>query len=88
MVFPGQKLAIQVRGCFWHQHEKCGGGRMPQSNLDYWKPKLERNVMRDAEKDAALCELGWRLLVIWECEIKTSDDVEKRVRRIVKELNR
>jgi len=60
IVFPRQKLAIQVRGCFWHQHEACGGARVPGSNSDYWRPKLERNVLRDAAKDAELRGLGWR----------------------------
>lgn len=86
IVFPRQKLAIQVRGCFWHQHEGCGGGRMPGSNLDYWRPKLQRNVLRDAEKDAELRGLGWRVLVIWECEIKVLSDVEEMVERVVGEL--
>lgn len=75
VVFPSQKVAIQVRGCFWHQHKNCTGGRMPLSNTDYWKPKLERNVRRDAEKDEALRSLGWRLLIVWECEIKSEDDI-------------
>ena len=86
VVFPRQKLAVQVRGCFWHQHGNCAGGRMPRSNLDYWRPKLERNVTRDAEKDAALRNLGWRVVVVWECEIKTNDGVADTARRLVKEL--
>lgn len=69
IVFPRQKLAIQVRGCFWHQHKDCGGDRMPASNLDYWRPKLEKNIRRDAEKDEALRELGWSVMIVWECEI-------------------
>jgi len=58
IVFPRQKLAVQVRGCFWHQHKGCKGGRMPRSNLKYWRPKLERNVKRDSKKDAELRALG------------------------------
>jgi len=75
VVFPRQKLAVQVRGCFWHQHEGCAAGRLPKSNLDYWRPKLEGNVSRDANKDEALRALGWRVLVVWECELKTDEDV-------------
>lgn len=86
IVFVRPRLAVQVRGCFWHQHRDCRGGRLPQSNVDYWKPKLERNVKRDAEKDAALCSLGWRVLVVWECEINTGDDLACVVERVVKEL--
>lgn len=86
IVFPRQKLAIQVRGCFWHQHKDCGGGRIPRSNLDYWRPKLQRNVQRDAEKDAELRRLGWQVLVVWECETRGSADVEETVGRIAREL--
>jgi DNA mismatch endonuclease (patch repair protein) len=88
LVFPRQKLAVQVRGCFWHQHENCIGGRIPQSNLEYWKPKLERNAKRDAEKDAALRSLGWQVLVIWECEIKTKDGMTATVDMLLNELGR
>ena len=75
--FPRQRLAVQVRGCFWHQHEGCPAGRLPRSNLKYWRPKLEGNVRRDTEKDEALRALGWRVLVIWECELKSEDDVAR-----------
>lgn len=88
IVFPRQKLAIQVRGCFWHQHEDCGGARMPGSNLEYWRPKLQRNVRRDAEKDAALRELGWRVLVVWECEIDTQSSVSDVVDTVARRLSR
>lgn len=87
IVFPRQKLAIQVRGCFWHQHTSCTSGRMPRSNLEYWKTKLERNVRRDLEKDAALQVLGWRVLIVWECEIKMADDVAHIVDRVATELH-
>lgn len=86
VVFPKQKVAVQVRGCFWHQHEGCLAGRLPKSNLDYWRPKLEGNSKRDAEKDAALRALGWRVLVIWECELKSDDDVANAVEVIRTEL--
>jgi len=63
-------LAIQVRGCFWHQHEGCKAAHIPASNVRYWAPKLQRTIERDAAKDKALRALGWRLLVVWECELK------------------
>lgn len=86
VVFVRQRLAVQVRGCFWHQHPNCKGGRIPRSNVGYWKPKLERNVKRDAEKDAALCNLGWRVLIVWECEIDTFAGVACTVGKVVGEL--
>ena len=88
VVFPRQKLAVQVRGCFWHQHAGCPAGRLPASRLDYWGPKLEGNVRRDAEKDATLVALGWRLLVVWECELKGAEAVALAARRVALELGR
>lgn len=82
VVFPRQRLAVQVRGCFWHQHEGCRAGRLPASNLDYWRPKLEGNVRRDAEKDEALRAMGWRVLVLWECGLRTDEDVVREATRV------
>lgn len=84
IVFPRQKVAIQVRGCFWHQHAGCGLSHVPKSNREYWVPKLERNVLRDANKDEELRKLGWHVIVIWECEIKPKDGV-KEVVKVLKE---
>lgn len=75
------KQAIFVHGCFWHQHAdpKCLDGRPPKSNTGYWLPKLARNVQRDKDAAAALRKMGWKVLVIWECETKTPVRLEKRV---------
>ena len=73
LVFPGRRKVIFVHGCFWHQHPDpaCRIVRQPKSNLEYWMPKLERNVARDAEDCVRLRELGWEIFVIWECEVRT-----------------
>ncbi len=75
------KQAIFVHGCFWHQHAdpKCLDGRPPKSNTSYWLPKLARNVQRDKDAAAALRKMGWKVLVVWECETKTPARLEKRV---------
>ncbi len=86
IVFPRHRLAVQVRGCFWHQHEGCRAGRLPASNLDYWRPKLEGNVRRDAEKDEALSALGWRVLLIWECELQSDDEVLRQAEAVQSSL--
>ena len=86
IVFPRQRLAVQVRGCFWHQHEGCDGGRLPKSNLQYWQPKLSGNARRDRVKDEALTALGWRVLVVWECELETDADVACVVERLRRRL--
>ena len=86
IVFPPRQKVIQVYGCFWHQHPKsaCKDGRRPKSNEAYWEPKFLRNIERDRERLAELKQLGWKPLIIWECEIK---DTEKLLRRIRKFLD-
>lgn len=69
LVFPKHKAAIFVHGCFWHGHE-CRQGRTPSSNVDYWAPKIAANRARDARKEQALRDLGWRVFTVWECELK------------------
>lgn len=82
LVFTRRRKVIFVHGCFWHQHADpaCRIVRLPKSNLEYWMPKLERNVARDAENCARLRELGWEVLVIWECEIRTGSSFLKKAR--------
>ena len=72
IVLPKHRVVIFVNGCFWHSHKNCRDGKMPRSNQDYWRPKLERTVRRDAESVAALQRDGWKTLVIWECEVRKS----------------
>lgn len=71
LVFPARKAAIFVHGCFWHAHQGCPDGRMPRSRQDYWRPKLEGNAERDCRNRAALEQLGWRVLTVWECETES-----------------
>jgi len=69
LVFPRLNKIIEVRGCFWHQHGKCIDSHVPKSRLDYWGPKLKRNVQRDRVNQKTLRQMGWTILVIWECEV-------------------
>ena len=70
LVFPKYKTVVLVNGCFLHQHEVCKYSVMPKSNLAYWGGKLERNVQRDILVREQLEKLGWRILTVWECELK------------------
>lgn len=79
LVFGPARKAIFVHGCFWHSHETCRDGRVPQSNQEYWRPKLRRNKERDAKNIAALEAAGWRVLVIWECETRDTAGLSRRV---------
>ncbi|MBK6869247.1 MAG: DNA mismatch endonuclease Vsr [Burkholderiales bacterium] len=70
LVFPARRKVIFVHGCFWHRHNRCSLARLPKSRLDFWLPKLEGNRRRDAHKLRQLSRLGWKSLVIWECELR------------------
>ena len=82
LAFPVRKKVIFVHGCFWHQHanEQCPIRIVPSSNKGYWAPKLRRNGARDAENLASLKKLGWKTLVVWECELR--QDAEAAGRRM------
>lgn len=77
LVFPRLRKVILVHGCFWHQHPGCRLARSPKSRPDYWLPKLRRNQQRDGEASQALDRLGWKVLVIWECQATTKEAAAK-----------
>lgn len=70
IVLPKHRTAIFVHGCFWHRHAGCRLAYEPRSNRAFWRKKFAANVARDARNVAQLGELGWRVLVVWECEIQ------------------
>jgi len=77
IIFKGKKKVIFVHGCFWHRHDGCPLARLPKSRLDFWIPKLEGNRERDTRTLHQLKSLGWEVLVIWECELKDLNLLEK-----------
>ncbi len=79
IAFPGKKLAIFLNGCFWHRCPKCKLS-MPKNNSDFWVLKFERNVERDQQKIDSLKKLNWKVIVIWECEMK--HDLSEKVKRV------
>ncbi len=85
IVFVRQRVAIFVHGCFWHCHDKesCSDSRIPKSNSSYWSDKLRRNVIRDSESVAKLRQLGWRVLVFWECEVSDEGEVLAKIEDIL-----
>lgn len=84
IVFSGQRKAIFVHGCFWHQHEGCRNSRIPKSRLRYWVPKLQRNKQRDETNQKTLKAQGWRVLLIWECQTKKPGPMAVRIKRFLK----
>jgi DNA mismatch endonuclease (patch repair protein) len=82
LVFPRRRLAVFVHGCFWHWHA-CRAGRPPATRTEYWLPKLAENRRRDARKIEELRTLGWRVEVVWECELKTAGDLASACQRLL-----
>lgn len=83
LAWVGRKLAIFVHGCFWHGHDCAEGIRKPKSNRDYWIPKIERNQQRDAENNTALHALGWKVFIVWECEINEKDLLSRKLQQFL-----
>lgn len=84
LAFIRQKKVIFVNGCFWHQHKNCGLGRTPKSNLTYWIPKLRGNVERDKAVRKQLRKNRWKVMTVWQCQLKDSCRLKARLGRFLK----
>ena len=80
LVFASRRKVIFVHGCFWHGHGRCRNVRPPKSNKRYWGPKLEGNKKRDRKNRRALSRMGWRILVVWECQTSDAQVLSRRIR--------
>lgn len=85
IVIPGRRLALFVHGCFWHGHACRRGARPPKANAGYWSAKIERNRARDERVQSALHVLGWRVEILWECELKDAGALDARLDAILGE---
>ncbi len=86
LVFPGRRVALFVHGCFWHRHPGCRKASIPTTRQDYWMEKFRTNVARDRRTTTELVVLGWRVVVVWECETKNEGGLKRILRKTV--LNR
>jgi len=90
IVLPKYKAIVFVNGCFWHAHEGCKYNKMPKTRTEYWIPKITGNAQRDKINLKALKKLGWKIFVIWECELRKESlqkTLSKFVYRLTKRLN-
>jgi DNA mismatch endonuclease (patch repair protein) len=85
LVFRPRRKVIFVHGCFWHRHANCILARMPKSRIDFWTTKLEGNRKRDERNKRALAREGWKVLTIWECQLRNAERLEARIRRFLDE---
>jgi DNA mismatch endonuclease (patch repair protein) len=81
LVFTKHNLAVFVHGCFWHRHAGCSNATLPKTRTEFWQKKFDGNVARDARNRADLARLGWRSLIIWECEAEDDVRLAKILRR-------
>lgn len=80
LVFPKYKTAVFVHGCFWHQHAGCRRSRRPGTRKEWWNEKLQKNIDRDKRQESTLRSGGWRVQIVWECEVL--ENVEEAARNL------
>lgn len=84
IVLVGQRKLIFVHGCFWHGHRGCSRASRPQTNKEFWRKKIEGNIKRDARLLRELRKIGWRVLIIWQCQIKKTKRIDERLSRFIR----
>ncbi len=84
LVFPRYGAVVFVHGCFWHRHKGCRYASTPKSRTEYWSEKFRKNVARDRRAKGALRGMGWRVLVVWECETRDDEALAPRLRRFLR----
>ena len=85
VVLPRHKVAVFVHGCFWHRHSECKRASTPSSRADFWNKKFARTIERDEAAIRNLVSLGWRPLVLWECELKIPGHIQRSVEQLIAE---
>jgi len=86
IVLPKYNLCIFVHGCFWHRHEGCKRTSIPETNQFFWLRKFEKNIERDCVVNNSLLAQGWKVIVIWECETKQSDQLDQLIQKRIEDL--
>jgi DNA mismatch endonuclease (patch repair protein) len=83
VVLRRHRSVILVHGCFWHRHPRCKEASTPKSNVDKWTDKFAKNTARDRRTDRALRTLGWRVIVVWECELSRPGKLRRRLAKLL-----
>ena len=85
IVLPKHRAVVFVNGCFWHGHENCKRAKLPDTNSSFWREKIENNIRRDYVNKVRLEQEGWKVIVVWECELPKSK-FEETINRIVRTI--
>ena len=88
MTLPRYGVAVMVNGCFWHGHQGCRYATRPKSNTEFWTEKIARNRHRDQVTEAHLEALGWKVITVWECELRGAGAAEARLDALAQEIRR
>lgn len=86
IVLPRYRTMVFIHGCFWHSHQGCRLAVTPKTRTDFWMAKLQRNRTKDAENESALKAMGWRVVIVWECQIE--DDFARTIQHLIEFLKR
>jgi DNA mismatch endonuclease (patch repair protein) len=81
VVLKRHRKVVEILGCYWHRHPRCRQASGPSSNRAFWRDKFQRNVERDKANRKALRRMGWRTVVVWECELRKPERLERRLRK-------
>lgn len=87
IVLPKYHTMIFINGCFWHGHVNCKAAKLPKTNLQTWRKKILDNISRDEKNILKLKKEGWKVIIIWQCEIKSKNNREKRLELLISEIN-
>lgn len=88
IVLPKYKTVIMINGCFWHGHENCVEYRLPKTNSEFWREKINRNILRDQENYKKLQSLNWRVIIVWECELSAKSRFHAKMQVLTKEITK
>lgn len=88
IVLPKYRTVIFVHGCYWHRHDCPNGKRLPKTRLDFWIPKLEGNRLRDVKNQEKLVQMGWKVLVLWECTLKDKFALQEKIRCFLNDMEK
>ena len=84
IVLVNRRKVIFVHGCFWHGHSRCARAKRPTSNVEFWTRKIEKNTARDRAASASLRRAGWRVCVIWQCELRDLGAIKAKLAKFLK----
>jgi DNA mismatch endonuclease (patch repair protein) len=82
LVLPKLRTVVFVHGCFWHRHEGCAKASLPKTRRAYWRSKFETNVERDEQNERRLRLEGWRVVVVWQCQLRDAAKLTRRLKSI------